>query len=414
MSKVLRVEDLEFKYNDIQVLKDINFNLELGDFVGILGPNGSGKTTLLNNINRWLSPNKGSIYINDINTTKMIPKKLAKLIGTVPQNAFLDVGFTVRQVVLMGRNPHIKSFEQEKPEDLEIVKETMAVMDVLHLQNKTLSQLSGGEKQRVMIARALAQQPDLLLLDEPTAHLDINYQWELLDLLKKLCDSKKITVLTVLHDINLATMFCNKIILLNQHKIFAMGSVVDVINKRNLKKVFNMDVEVSLQKGSNRPFVLLLDKKQQPNKQRPFDKIHLICGGGEGETLLNYLGNRGYQVSVGVLNKGDTDLNTAKMLGFSIIEERPFSTISNQKIMENIKYMQDADAIIIANIPFGNGNIKNLNCLENVSNDKMIIILEEKPIETRDYTNGIASKIYKKIKSKSKVYCSLDELKTFI
>lgn len=412
--EILRVEKLYFKYNDTDILKDISFTLEAGDFVGILGPNGSGKTTLLKNINRWLKPNQGSVHVDGADILQIGVKDLAKRVATVPQDTYLDIGFTVEQIVSMGRNPHLKSFESERPKDVTVIEDAMKSMDVVHLKDKPIYQLSGGEKQRVLIARALAQQPILLLLDEPTSHLDINYQWELLELLKKLCVEKSLTILVVLHDINLASMFCNKAILLKEHRIFKMGTLAEVLNEQNIKEVFNMDVHVDFTKGRQHPVIIFLNPAVENTLSKPFQNLHVVCGGGEGEKLLYYLSQRGYEVSAGVLNKGDTDWKVARLLGFTIVEEVPFSPITDEKISENISQINKSDAVILANIPFGFGNLKNLACLKQLVAHKRTFILEEKSIVNRDYTNGKAAEIYNEIKERATVFGSMEELRKII
>jgi iron complex transport system ATP-binding protein len=412
--EILKVEKLYFKYNNTDILKNISFTLEIGDFIGILGPNGCGKTTLLKNINRWLEPTQGSIHINGLDVFKISVKDLAKRVATVPQDVNLDIGFTTEQIVSMGRNPHLKNFEPERVNDVAIIENSMKAMDVLHLRDKPIYQLSGGEKQRVLIARALAQQPVLLLLDEPTSHLDINYQWELLELLKKLCVEKSLTILVVLHDINLASMFCNKAILLKDHKIFKMGTLPEVLNEQNIKEVFNMDVHIDFPKGRQQPVIIFLNPADEDNLPKSFQRLHVICGGGEGEKLLYYLSQRGYKVSTGVLNKGDTDWKVARLLGFTIVEETPFSPITDDTISENIAHIKDSDAVILANIPFGFGNLKNLSCLRELVARKKTFILEEKDIVQRDYTNGKAAKIYNEIKERATVLVSMEELRKII
>ena len=412
--EILKVEKLYFKYNNKDILKDINFSLEVGDFVGILGPNGCGKTTLLKNINRWLEPHQGSVHIEGLDVFKISVKDLAKRVATVPQDAYLDIGFTTEQIVSMGRNPHLKIIEPERANDFAIIEDSMRAMDVLHLRDKPIYQLSGGEKQRVLIARALAQQPTLLLLDEPTSHLDINYQWELLELLKKLCVEKSLTILVVLHDINLASMFCNKVILLKEHRIFKMGTLPEVLNEQNIKEVFNMDVHIDFPKGRQQPVIIFLNPADENNLPKPFQHVHVICGGGEGEKLLHYLSQRGYIVSTGVLNKGDTDWKVARLLGFTIVEETPFSPITDEKISENITHINESDAIILANIPFGFGNLKNLACLRELVSQKRTFILEEKDIVQRDYTKGMATKMYNEIKERATVLASMEELRKII
>jgi len=411
--KILKVESLSFKYDKKNILDDINFTLDVGDFVGILGPNGCGKTTLLKNINRWLKPDQGKIFIDDLNIFQLSVKDLAKRVATVPQDTSVDVSFTVEQVVAMGRNPHLNSFERERKRDISIIEDAMKAMDVMHLRDKPINQLSGGERQRVLIARALAQEPTLLLLDEPTSHLDINYQWELLELLKNLCMKKSLTILIVLHDINLASMFCNKLILLKEHRIFKMGTLNEVINEQNIREVFNMNVRVEYPDGRKQPVIIFLNPANEDMQARPFERLHVICGGGEGEKLLYYLSQRGYKVSTGVLNKGDTDWKVAKLLGITIVEEAPFSPITEEKVKENICLINQSDAVILANIPFGFGNLINLSCLNQVS-PKKVFILEEKDIRDRDYTKGKAAEIYNQIKSRATVLTSMEELKKII
>ncbi|HQA60017.1 MAG: ABC transporter ATP-binding protein [Tepidanaerobacteraceae bacterium] len=412
--KILKVEKISFKYDRKNVLNDISFTLEVGDFVGILGPNGCGKTTLLKNINRWLKPDQGTVYIDGSNIFQLSVKDLAKRVATVPQDTSLDVSFRVEQVVSMGRNPHLGSFERERRRDICVVEDAMKTMDVLHLRDKLINQLSGGERQRVLIARALAQEPTLLLLDEPTSHLDINYQWELLELLKNLCTKKSLTILVVLHDINLASMFCNKVILLKEHRIFKTGTLNEVITEQNIKEVFNMNVRVEYPEGRKQPVIIFLNPATEDFHGRPFERLHVICGGGEGEKLLYYLSQRGYKVTTGVLNKGDTDWKIARLLGFTIVEEAPFSPISEEKITENIHQINQSDAVILANIPFGSGNLVNLSCIKQVLAQKKIFILEERDIEERDYTNGKAAQIYNEIKKRATVLASLEDLKKII
>ncbi|MCR4430661.1 MAG: ABC transporter ATP-binding protein [Tepidanaerobacteraceae bacterium] len=415
MSLLLKIERLNYKYHDTEVLRDIDMDIFARDFVGILGPNGCGKTTLLKNINKWLTPQSGTIYLNSIDIKTFKPGILAKYVATVPQDTSLETNFTVEQVVLMGRNPHLTIFEAEKERDFAIAEEYMKYMDIWHLRQKNVLELSGGERQRVFIARALAQEPELLLLDEPTSHLDISYQWELLGLLKNLCLKRSITVIAVLHDINLASMFCDKIILLKDHKIYEMGPLIDVINEKNIREVFNIDVKIRIQEDFKRPLIEFLGQRGNLNSPKQFNRVHVICGGGEGKRVLNYLKNRGYEVSAGVLNKGDTDWLTAKMLGFSVIEEAPFSPISDDKIAENIKYISNADAIILTNVPFGFGNLKNLICLKKILHlRKKIFFVEETNIESRDYTNGEALQFYYDIRKDAVILHCFDEIKSFL
>jgi iron complex transport system ATP-binding protein len=175
-----------------------------------------------------------------------------------------------------------------------------------------------------------------------------------------------------------------------------------------------MDVHIDFPKGRQQPVIIFLNPADENNLPKPFQHVHVICGGGEGEKLLHYLSQRGYIVSTGVLNKGDTDWKVARLLGFTIVEETPFSPITDEKISENITHINESDAIILANIPFGFGNLKNLACLRELVSQKRTFILEEKDIVQRDYTKGMATKMYNEIKERATVLASMEELRKII
>ncbi|MCG0276084.1 MAG: ABC transporter ATP-binding protein [Thermosediminibacteraceae bacterium] len=410
----LEVKNLTYSYKKRKILEDICLEINSGEFVGILGPNGSGKTTLLNNINRWLIPQKGSVLIDGKRIQSMSTKTLAKYVATVPQETSLDLGFTVEEIVMMGRNPYLRNFEREKPEDKAIVEECMKAVGVWNLKDRYINELSGGEKQRVLIARALAQQPKVLVLDEPISHLDINFKWEILELLKNLCKTLKIIVIAVLHDINLASIFCDKLLLLKNGKIFKAGIPQEVITEQNLFEVFNVRLKITVD-SDGRPMITFPQPVQNFQKPREFESVHVICGGGAGEKILHYLKARGYKVSAGVLNIGDTDWKTAKDLGVDVVEDPPFSPISEEKAKENRAYIDKAEVVILCNIPFGNGNLRNLLTLKDAvfESKKRAFVLNETPIEQRDYTNGLAAKIYCQILNKSVAFNSFEELIDF-
>lgn len=410
----LEVKNLAYSYKKRKILEDICVEINLGEFVGILGPNGSGKTTLLNNINRWLKPQKGSIFIEGQKIEHMSTKILAQNVATVPQETSLDLGFTVEEIVMMGRNPYLRTFERESPEDRAIVEKCMKSVGIWDLKDRFIGELSGGEKQRVLIARALAQQPKVLLLDEPISHLDINYKWEILDLLKSLSRNLKIIVIAVLHDINLASIFCDKLILLKNGKIFKAGSPNEVITEQNLKEVFNVNLKINA--GScGRPMITFPQPVEKLKKSREFQNLHVICGGGAGEKVIHYLLGKGYKISAGVLNMGDTDWKAAKELGIDVVEEPPFSYISEEKAKVNRFYIDKADAVILCNVPFGYGNLKNLITLKDavLGGNKKTFVLDETPIEQRDYTKGLAEKVYRQILTKAVIFRSFDELLDF-
>ncbi len=251
MSKSIKVEKLVFSYNKNKILDNINLEFIEGNIITIIGPNGSGKSTLLKNIASTLTPQEGTVFLGNKELKKYSLKELARQIGVVPQNTNIEYDFTAYDIVLMGRNPYIKRFQIESEADISIVEEVMKKTNTWDLKDRNINELSGGECQRVVIARALAQEPKIILLDEPTAALDMHHQIEILDLLKVLNKQKNITVIIALHDINLAARYSNKILLLNKGKQVIMGNPENVITKKNLQLAYKINMIVDKNKYTN-------------------------------------------------------------------------------------------------------------------------------------------------------------------
>ncbi len=262
---VVTVEQIGFRYNSHWVLKDISFDIRKGEFLGIIGPNGSGKTTLLKVIDGILKPEEGEIRINGISSKKMKRAALAKLIAVVAQDFHMTFPFSVHEVVLMGRAPHLNKWRFEGEADFRIAREALEMTDTLHLINRSVSALSGGEYQRVMIARAWTQQPQIMLLDEPTAFLDIKHQVDFFDLIKKLNMNQELTVVTITHDINLAALYCDRIIMLREGRMQCEGNPDDVVTKDNIMKVYETAVAVDISPETGRPRITLLSS--HPSKE---------------------------------------------------------------------------------------------------------------------------------------------------
>lgn len=252
---IVKLEQIGFTYNESWVLKDVSFEVDKGDFIGIIGPNGSGKTTLLKVIDGILTPREGEIWINGALTQTLKRENLAKIIAVVPQESLMIFPFTVHEIVLMGRAPHLGKWRFEGETDFRIAHHAMEMTDTLSLMNRGMNALSGGERQRVLIARALAQQPQIMLLDEPTAFLDIKHQVDFFDLIKTLNKNQALTVIAVTHDINLASLYCDRIILLHNGNIHCMGSPEEVISESSIKDVYETNVAVDRNPVTGKPRV---------------------------------------------------------------------------------------------------------------------------------------------------------------
>ncbi len=233
---------LHFKYNNTKIIDGITFKLEEGKFYGIVGPNGAGKTTLLKLMSKILKPAKGEIFIGDKNIVELSYGEIAKVIANIPQNSSFQP-FSVFEYVMLGRIPYLKRLQKEGSKDREIVENALKFTDTLKFKDKSITEISGGEKQRVVIAKALAQEPKILFADEPTSQLDIKYQIETLKIFKQLTKQGMMVICT-LHDLNLAAMFCDTLMLMHNGKIFATGSPENVLTEENIKNVYGIDVEV--------------------------------------------------------------------------------------------------------------------------------------------------------------------------
>lgn len=253
----MQVKDIDCYYSQTRILQQINLRLEKGEFVGLIGPNGSGKTTLLRSIGRTLRPHGGSIYIAGQDIYRLGRRKVAQKVATVPQESPITFAFTVFEIVLMGRTPHLKRFQMEDSGDMEIARRAMKDAKVEYLSERLITELSGGEKQKVIIAQALAQQPELLLLDEPTTHLDIHHQMEILDLIRSL-SRKGLAVIAVFHDLNLAARYCNYLVLLSEGRIKKVGTPEEALTRENIREVFGVDTIVDSHPVTGNLFVHLI------------------------------------------------------------------------------------------------------------------------------------------------------------
>lgn len=244
----LQVENLEFSIDKKEILKDISFEIPKGSFVGIIGPNGSGKSTILKNIYRLYKPDSGQILLDNKNLLNMRDKDCAKEIAVLAQESNSQFDFTVEQIVKMGRYPYKSVFEDYSKKDLDMVTDMLKRVGLEDYVGRSFSKLSGGEKQRTLIARALVQDTEFLILDEPTNHLDIGYQIQLMDLVKSL----NITTLSAIHDMNMASMYCDYLIVMKDGKIKNCGSVKEVITEEMLKEIFGVNAYVGLNPMNNK------------------------------------------------------------------------------------------------------------------------------------------------------------------
>ncbi|MEE9913182.1 MAG: ABC transporter ATP-binding protein [Deltaproteobacteria bacterium] len=255
---IIRTNNVTFRYTDKPVLVDVSVDLDDARIVAVIGPNGSGKTTLLRMLNATLFPNSGQVLILGRDTRQWPRQDIARLVAIVPQESQAIFPFFAEEIVLMGRFPYLRSLAFEDKKDYRIVEEVMARTDSLSFARRRFNELSAGERQRVLIARALAQEPKILLLDESTVFLDLKHQAQFLSLLRELSREQHLTVIFVTHDVNLAAQNADQILLLYNGKKYAIGTPADVLTAQNIKEVYDVEVGIDQNPHDGSPRVTLL------------------------------------------------------------------------------------------------------------------------------------------------------------
>lgn len=370
---VLSVTDVNVKIGTAEILHKMSADANQGMFVGIIGPNGSGKSTLIHCMSRTLNSATGKILVLGKEIEKYSHKELAMLLGVVPQESTRTFDFSVDDIVMMGRYPYQKLLRPPEPHDREACQKAMALTGISHLAGRSISTLSGGEWQRVLIARALAQETPLLLLDEPISQLDINHQIEILSVLQSLTHQGS-TVICVIHDLNLASQYCDEIIMLDQGAVYATGAPHKVMTQENIRAVFGLDVMIRTHPTTGKLYLIPIYHRK-PIKKNGL-KVHLICGGGSGTEIMFALHESNCDVSTGILAMNDTDYSTSVQLGIPCIAEPPFSPITDVSRSLLEESIGTADLVVFTSIPFGQENMDNVRIVSEYCNKPILLVID--------------------------------------
>jgi iron complex transport system ATP-binding protein len=356
---LLEVRHMSFGYRNQILLYDVSLRIEAGEMVGLLGPNGSGKTTLLRLLSGVLEPLQGAIMFEGRDLRAWGRRKVAQRIAVVPQELHMPFAFTVEHMVELGRTPFVSSFFGSlRKRDREIVEEAMDAAGVTALAGRIFNELSGGERQCVMLAMALAQEPSILLLDEPTSHLDIKYQVETLELVQHLNHERGVTIIAAMHDLNLAARYFPRLILF-QRGVVADASPAEVLEPRLLSRVYGVQVQVGILQGAEHLSVLppdsAVEEEAQTGKHQP--RVHVIAGGGSGALMMRALADAHIPFVAGALNIGDSDHTLALRLAEEVITEQPYAPISSSALEQVRWSLTRVSLLIICPIPVGPGNL---------------------------------------------------------
>ncbi|MCR4398569.1 MAG: ABC transporter ATP-binding protein [Firmicutes bacterium] len=393
----ISVHGVVCSYGCVPALEGVNFEVRRGDFTGIVGPNGSGKSTLLRTMSRVLRPTRGAVLLDGRDIYSQDPASVARRLAVVGQDPATEFGFSVLEVVLMGRLPHLGRFQRESAADVEIARKCLSLTGIAHLEHRRITETSSGERQRVLIARALAQEPQILLLDEPTSFLDIGYQADIMDLISSLNRNENLSVVVVMHDLNLAAQYCRSLILMKGGVVLDSGTPEDVLTPSNIRSAYGSEVLVVRHPVHARPHVIVLPKPSRGGdrtvrRARGGGRVHVVGGGAMGARLMDALWRNGFSLSTGVLNAGDGDWEKARSLGARIVEIPPFSPVTDADAARNSDLMKGASAVVLGNIPFGPGNLKNLEtAVQAALSGTPLVVVEDVEVERRDYTGGRAS-----------------------
>lgn len=386
----IRIENLHAGYGIQEIVRSISCSFTQGTFTGIIGPNGSGKTTLLRAISHVL-PSTGILELDGKPVAEFTPAELGMALGFVPQDEGRPFSYTVLQVVLMARYARSSRFTALSQADHARCHEALVDTGIIHLKDRSIRSLSGGEWQRALIARALAQEPKVLLLDEPTSHLDLSNQTDILSLMRNLAGSGS-TIIGVFHDLNLAAHYCDRIILIRDGQIIADDTPSQVLTPEKIREVYGTEVISSVHPATGHTLLLPASSPGWRVTPAKSSSVLVISGGGTGTGLLQFLSRNGFPVTAGILATTDSDYLTAQSLNIPCIPVSPFSRIpadSLEKLRNNIS---SADHTILSMHPIGTGNLPVLTVLRETDPTRIIIhVPDNQDFSSYDFTRGAAT-----------------------
>ncbi|HFL2396488.1 TPA: ABC transporter ATP-binding protein [Clostridioides difficile] len=379
---MLKTNNLSVGYNNKVVISNINVEVKNGEILCLLGSNGAGKTTLLRSLSKLISPIKGEIYLNGVNINCISRKALSKKMALVLTNRLLGDLMTVQDIVNIGRYPYTGFFGSLSKKDLIMVDEALESVDALHLKKRYFDELSDGEKQKVLVARALVQEPEIIILDEPTTHLDIKHRLELINILKKLSKEKSISVILSLHEIDIALKSCDKVALIKNNKVIAYGQPEDVVNEDIINSLYELD---------DKNFNSLLGSVEISNKSK--NEVFIIGGGGKATPIYRAFTKKGIGLYSGIIHENDIDYEIGRTMGIKMFTENPFEPISDESFDLAIRNLNDSKIIIDTGFSVGETNKRNIDIIkEALKLDKKVYSFRNRD-ESKKYYDSLDNKI---------------------
>lgn len=370
-----QTRDLSVGYNGKSLIDNINVGIEKGKILCLLGPNGSGKSTILKSISRHLKKIAGTVFIGKEDLTSLSSKDIAKRLSVVLTEKVAPELMTCEEVVATGRYPYTNHFGKLTEADHQIVHDSMAAVRVQELMNKEFIRLSDGQKQRVLLARAICQQPEIIILDEPTSYLDIRHKIELLGILRKMAVEDDVTVVLSLHEVDLAAKLADTIILVNDNRIYGSGCPEDILSDEVVKDLYGIE------QGS---FNMLMGSVELPQTGLPKPRVFVFGGDGFGTRCYRALNKSGISFATGILYHNDVDFQVANRLAAQTIVEKSYRPISDSVFEQACTAMLSSDIIIDTGFDLEGEFNRNRSLFELAcSTNKRILSLRRKPLKVK-------------------------------
>lgn len=420
----LRAEAVSVFLGGRSIVSQVNLTARPGETVGLIGPNGAGKTTLLRVLAGLASPSSGRVWLGGEPLAGMKPAERARRTAYMPQFAERHP-FTALEAVLMGRYPHLGRFEIEGPQDREAAFAAMRRTGTGGLASRQLDTLSGGERQRVLLARALTQGADVLLLDEPTAALDLKHRLTAMEIIREEVAARGALAVACLHDLSLAGRYCDRLVLLSEGRVVAEGTPAETLTEEHLRATFGVETLIEPDAVTGRPQVTLLGPSNgalsppagalslsNDSKRRRLGdgvRVHVICGAGSGRDLMFQLVSAGYTVSSCVLGQGDTDRETAERLRIEFVPSPPFSAISDSEHAAHLALVGLADYVVLCDMAVGRNNLLNLQA---AARARRLLAVDGRPFAELDHTGGEAARVHGPVMRQAERVARPDVLRT--
>ena len=386
----LAARDLVYEIDGTRIIDGVAIGARRGEFIGLIGPNGAGKTTLLKTVSGLLKQQDGAVWLQGTDLGEMSAGDVAKVLAMLPQMTPYTFGFTALEVVMMGRYPHMGRFQVEGAAERRLAIEAMRLTETDAFVERTVASLSGGERQRVFLARALAQQPKVLLLDEPTANLDVQYQLKALDLVRSLV-SEGMTAIAAIHDLPLAARYCHRLVLMSKGRVLAEGTAETVLTPQHIEEAFGVRAVVYPDPLTGALTLSLVGPTHPDEATSKGVRVHVVCGGGTGGRMMYELLRAGFEVTAGVLGAGDTDRRAADIMGVEYVPAPAFGGIDDDAHAAHLGLLDAAEVVVLCETPFGANNLRNLEALRGRSR---LLTIQTRPFAERDYTGGEAQRLF--------------------